>query len=353
MVARTIPSHANIRLLAKKNLGDLLEVLGRWGTVYAPVEKQPDVYTFAETTDLGVIALGYLRTALPPKRFMYPPEERLYDFTLSKGFEEPSQSETRQILFGVHPCDIHAFSILDLVFAGPYPEPRYFKRRRRTAIIGLDCLPDEDCFCYAMDTDSVERGFDLFLTDLGEDYFVRVGSSWGEEVVRSCKDLFTGLKEGSIEEYKRRADARSRMFKSHVEMSDMPQIMELEFANPLWEDLGEKCLSCGSCSIVCPTCYCYDIIDQFDLKGDSGSRTRRWDSCLFKEFAQVAGFNFRQDRSTRVKLRYYHKQIAFVEEYGRSSCVGCGRCIETCPAKINIIEVLNEIRGKKVMSHAG
>lgn len=351
-MARTTPTHANIRLLPKEEFPRFFDRLVEFGQVYAPVRKTNGTFVFDQVSDCSEVALDYVRTALPPKKVLYPCEQILYRFSPSRGFVALPEPENRQILFGVHPCDVFSFSLLDLVFAGDYPEPRYFKRRARTSVVGLSCMPDEKCFCRSMGTDCVERGFDLFLTDIGEDYFVRVGTGWGEEVAGTQEGLFRAVSPGAMKEYKKVSLARTAAFVASVEMSDMPQIMEIEYNNRLWEELGEKCLSCGSCSMVCPTCYCYDIYDQFDLAGDSGSRYRRWDSCLFKEFAQVAGFNFRAERSTRIKLRYYHKQVAFVEEYGRTSCVGCGRCIDACPAGINIVDVLNQIRGEKVVSHA-
>jgi sulfhydrogenase subunit beta (sulfur reductase) len=131
-----------------------------------------------------------------------------------------------------------------------------------------------------------------------------------------------------------------------VEIRDLPEIFEMEYGAHIWEELGERCLSCGSCSLVCPTCYCYDVADEVELGSRDGTRVRRWDSCLYSSHALVAGGeNFRESRASRIKFRFYHKQRGFVAEYGRPSCVGCGRCIEACPVQIDIVEVLNRLRG--------
>jgi sulfhydrogenase subunit beta (sulfur reductase) len=120
----------------------------------------------------------------------------------------------------------------------------------------------------------------------------------------------------------------------------------MEYHADIWEELGQRCLSCGACSMVCPTCYCYDVADEVELGSRDGSRVRIWDSCLYSSHALVAGGeNFRKSRASRIKFRFYHKQRGFVAEYGRPSCIGCGRCIEVCPVKIDIIEVLNMLRG--------
>ena len=119
----------------------------------------------------------------------------------------------------------------------------------------------------------------------------------------------------------------------------------MEYQSEIWRELGEKCLSCGSCSMVCPTCYCYDVADDVELGSRAGSRQRSWDSCLFTSHALVgSGENFRGSRASRIKFRFYHKQRGFVAEYGRPSCVGCGRCITACPVNIDVVQVIDRLR---------
>jgi len=135
-----------------------------------------------------------------------------------------------------------------------------------------------------------------------------------------------------------------------VEIRDLPEIFEMEYQSEIWEELGEKCLSCGSCSMVCPTCYCYDVADQVELGSRAGRRVRSWDSCLFANHALVAsGENFRGPRASRIKFRFYHKQRGFVAEYGRPSCVGCGRCITACPVNIDVVQVIDRLRWYKML----
>jgi sulfhydrogenase subunit beta (sulfur reductase) len=169
-------------------------------------------------------------------------------------------------------------------------------------------------------------------------------------MVLATGTLFEPVESRDIDEYKRRSQAKRAQFKLDVEIRDLPEIFEMEYEAGIWDELGDRCLSCGSCSMVCPTCYCYDVVDEVELASGNGSRVRLWDSCLFSSHAEVAGGeNFRASRASRIKFRFYHKQRGFVAEYGRPSCVGCGRCIEVCPVKIDIIEVINRLRG---MEHA-
>lgn len=343
--------HANARRVPKEDLAKLLDLLGTLGELYGPVPAPGGGHRYQLTKKPSEIDPDCLRTLLPAKKILYPPVDELLEFDADGGFRTKEEASAgRRILFGLHPCDIHAVLTLDQVFSGRYGEPRYFARRGRTAIVGTDCMPDEHCFCHATKTDFVDRGFDLFLTDLGEEYFVHIGTAFGDDIVRAGGDLFRPIEPDAIGLYKDRTNRRHAAFSHNVEMIDLPQILELDYDSQIWSNLGAKCFSCGSCSAVCPTCYCYDVFDQVELDGETGSRYRTWDSCLTNSFAKVAdGRNFRQERSTRIKLRYYHKQIAFVEQYGRPSCVGCGRCIVACPADISVIDVLNAIFREKVV----
>jgi sulfhydrogenase subunit beta (sulfur reductase) len=196
-----------------------------------------------------------------------------------------------------------------------------------------------------MRADFVEHGFDLFLYDTGGYYQALVGTALGDDMVLGTGNLFEPVDAVEIDDYKRRSRNKRRAFEVDVEIRDLPEIFEMEYRSGIWNELGEKCLSCGSCSMVCPTCYCYDVADDVELGSRAGQRTRTWDSCLFKSHALVgSGENFRGPRSSRIKYRFYHKQRGFVAEYGRPSCVGCGRCIEACPVGIDVVQVIESLR---------
>jgi len=332
--------------LAKENLDLFASVVQQFGEVHAPVE-QNGKHVFKRLSLWSEARLNYQRTVLPPKNYFLPPSDTLFEYKEGEGYvaRQPDASR-RIILFGVHPCDIYGLNILDQVFDGKYDDPYFQQRRKNIAIIGIDCVPDEQCFCRSMRADFVDHGFDLFFQDLGDFYQVMVGTALGDDMVLATGPLFEPITRADSEEYKRRSSAKHKAFKLDVEIRDLPEIFELEYDSSLWRELGEKCLSCGSCSMVCPTCYCYDVADDVALGARDGSRKRSWDSCLFSTHARVAGGeDFRHGRAARVKFRYYHKQRGFVAEYGRPSCVGCGRCISACPVKIDISDVINRLRG--------
>ncbi len=332
--------------LPKQQLDFFASVLQQFGEVHAPVAKKGK-YVFARLERWSDAVLEYNRTILPPKKYFLPPCETLMKFRQGTGYTPDSEDLDKKIvLFGVHSCDIYGLNILDDVFAGKYPDPYYQTRRKNVAIIGIDCTPDELCFCRSMRADFVDHGFDLFFNDIGDYYLVFVGTARGDDMVLSAGSLFEQVSRDDIEEYKRRSEAKRKAFRLDVEIRDLPEIFEMEYQADIWNELGDRCLSCGSCSMVCPTCYCYDVVDEVELGSRDGTRTRRWDSCLYSSHALVAGGeNFRESRASRIKFRFYHKQRGFVAEFGRPSCIGCGRCIATCPVSIDIIEVLNRLRG--------
>ena len=243
---------------------------------------------------------------------------------------------------------------LDRVFAGKYVDTYYFRRRKQIAIIGMSCIPDEYCYCQSMGTDFVEDGFDLFLSDIGESYLVKVGTSLGDDMVSTASDLFVDYDENDAAEYKRRINEFPTLFVTKVDEANLPAILDMEYKSEIWEEMGDRCFNCGICSMVCPTCFCFDVNDELCLDGESGERKRCWDSCLFKSHAMVAGgHNFREKRSDRFKHRFLHKHQELMGEFGRTSCVGCGRCTQDCPADIHFVGMVKKIKGDITCVHEG
>jgi sulfhydrogenase subunit beta (sulfur reductase) len=335
--------------LAKKNLDFFVSVLPAFGELYAPV-KRGKSFVFEKPVLWSDVQMNYSRTLLPPKKLLLPPIEATFSFDPTKGYQDLRKEASKpMVLFGVHAYDIYGLNILDRVFAqAKYPDPYYIARRKATTIIGIDFVPDEKHIADSMDADFVDQGFDLFLSDIGDDYLVLVGTSRGDDIVVMSGCLMSTPTETDFSEYKKRSKERHESYKTHLDLEGMPEILEMEYQSKVWDEFGKNCVSCGSCSMVCPTCYCFDVNDEVDLGSRAGRRIRSWDSCLLKTHALVAGGeNFRAARSSRVKHRFYHKQRGFVAEYGRPSCIGCGRCVDVCPAKINIITVIETIRGER------
>jgi ferredoxin len=312
--------------------------------VIGPVAKE-DKFVFAPLADVSQLRLDYDTTLLPPKRWFLPNEERLLQFDLvdesvtSEGIVAPPR-----VLFGLHACDVHALQLLDKVFLTGTVDPYYEARRAATVVIGVSCTPDGECFCNAFDADEVHRGFDMFLTDIGDRYYVSLGSVRGAEIL----DRYVETSQVSAEdvaEFQRVSRVFEESFTLDVDATQLPVLMDAKYDDPIWDEFGEKCLSCGACSMVCPTCYCFDVVDRISPDGKSGERVRTWDSCQFRDFAAVAhGQNFRGTRASRVRYRYYHKQLGHLTKYKRVLCVGCGRCARACPTGITPAAVIGALQ---------
>ncbi len=334
--------------MKKENLNGFLEAIQSFGDLWGPV-KSGDGFTLEKLTDYDRIDLTALRTKIPFKKLLFPPKFSMFSFE-GNAIRENLENLPNQVIFGLHPCDLHALMILDNFFSMNQTDPYYLERRKKTAIIGLSCIPDDKCFCKTTNTHYAEGGFDLALTQLEKIFIVWVGSSLGDDMIRQCPHLIEEtVGHEDLEKYIEWRKRREASFTLEMDFTGMPSIMELCWDDHIWEELGEKCLSCGACTIVCPTCPCFNVVDEINLSKTAGQRVRKWDSCMFREYSMVAGgHNFREARSQRLKLRFTHKLQAFVGKFGEPACVGCGRCIATCPVDIDIRTVGMRLKGEEV-----
>jgi sulfhydrogenase subunit beta (sulfur reductase) len=329
-------------------LATFLHGLKPWGTLYAPAERAPGVFSLEPLDeDVPRARPDALRTIVPFKKLLLKPRFAMLE---QRGGGLPEESADNdfspRVFFGAHACDIHALKITDLMYLTDFADPYYRKNRESLTVIGYGCMPDDKCFCHSVGTSNVDEGFDLFLTPLEGRFLVTIGSARGDDIVRANAALFEASTPQDTRDYLDRLKVRENSFTLSMDVTDLPYVLELKKDDPVWDELGKKCLCCGSCSMVCPTCTCFNVADEIPKEG-SAARVRFWDACLYRDYAVVAGgHNFRGNRADRVKNRYYHKQEAFVREFGMPSCVGCGRCIENCPTGINVVEVFRYVRGE-------
>ncbi len=333
--------------MSRNKLPEFTEGLKKFGKLWAPVEKHEGVFSLEPITDVNKSRPDALRTILPFKKLLLKPLFPMLKTKKSGSIEECGDNEGgSQVFFGAHSCDIHALKILDLLYLSNYEDTFYKKNREKLVVVGFGCTPDEKCFCQSMNTSTTDSGFDMFLTPLKDKFLVTVSSAKGDEIISAFPEFFSPSASSDVRDYLERINERRSSFKLTMDTTDLPYILEIMKDDNVWEELGKKCLCCGSCSIVCPTCSCFNVMDEKPSE-DEAVRLRAWDACLYKEYAVVAGgHNFRANRADRVKNRYYHKHEAFVREFGMPSCVGCGRCIENCPAGISVVEVFDYVRGK-------
>ncbi|HIA51534.1 MAG TPA: hydrogenase [Candidatus Melainabacteria bacterium] len=335
-------------LLKKTDFSIFFQTLKSLGKFFAPVRVSEQSFSFKEIETEAQIAWEALRTILPPKKFFYPPSETLVEYSGNE-IREVKPEMNFQVLFGVHPCDLAGLGIMDTIFEAGPADTHYLQRRKESLIIGLSCMPDKYCFCKSMGTSCATKGYDIFLTDLGDAFFVQVETPRGIESLENCRQIFTSVSETDKDNYKDYWERRDKAFTNGFEPDNLRATMDMEWNNEIWDELGKRCLSCGNCTPVCPTCYCFDLVDIASLNGDSGSRVREWDSCQFVGFAQVAGdYNFRPTPVDRLKFWYRHKLHGFDDPYGFKTCVGCGRCTVSCPAGIDdLVDVVKKLQGQR------
>ncbi|HEY9785243.1 MAG TPA: 4Fe-4S dicluster domain-containing protein [Candidatus Obscuribacterales bacterium] len=327
---------------------DFFDLLKGLGQVIAPVRVSAMSFSFKPVESADEIAFEALRTILPPKKLFFQPRETLIKYNETEIAECIPQVEP-QVLFGVHPCDLAGLGAMDKIYGADPQDSHYMARRRKTTIVGLSCMPDKYCFCYSLGTHAPNGDYDLFLTDIGDRFFVAVRTARGLDIIDGGKDLFKPAASADKERFKQFLTAREAAFVSGFSSTALPQLMDMEWDNPIWQELGDRCLSCGNCTPVCPTCYCFDVIDVAGLQASQGERVREWDSCQLAGFAKVSGeFNFRPGPVDRLKFWYRHKLHGFEDAYGLPSCVGCGRCTVSCPSGIDdIVGVVLRLQGKE------
>lgn len=335
--------------MQSKFLEVFLESLDKFGELYGPKQKN-GVLSYDRLNSISELVITDEHPMIPIKKLFHPMQFTMMHFNEMGFYPDYSVIEKRVVL-GVHPCEIHSLLRLDDVFLREPVDPYYSGLRENTAIIGFSCLPAENHLCHSTDTDIVSEGFDLFFVCLDGFYLVWVGSSLGYDMIHEREEFFDeDVSHDDIQKYIDWRQKRNSMFKKNFDFDSMPDIMELSHDSEVWDYFGDKCLSCGQCSMVCPTCNCYNVTDVFDVTNETvGRRNRVWDSCMFVDYSLVAGgHNFRASRADRLRLWYSHKLKTFGADYGRPGCIGCGRCVDSCPVDINVLTISEALTTKEV-----
>jgi len=341
-----------LRILEKNNLKIFLEALLREYEVIGVVRKKvgtknlsdSNFFDYSPLEAADELVLDFDLTIQPPKRFLFPPEETIFQFDIKNGKIEAIFEIKPKILFGVHPYDILAINLLDKALKNNEP---YQKRRENTLIFGIDPVRvSHFSFWSTMKSDKVEYGYDIMLTDIGNNYVLEAKTEKGEEIIKQVPTW-----EAFPSEIREREKVRARIKaicdgrRLNFPMEELPLMLDKSYEHPIWERQANKCLACATCNLVCPTCYCYDIQDSLNIDLKTGKRYRIWDACLLKDFAAISGYNFRDNIVDRYRYRFYCKGKYIYERLGMMGCVGCGRCSWQCPTHIaDPIEIYNKLK---------
>lgn len=342
------------RTIARDAMRELVGIILRTDEVIAPkrvatfADGRPH-HQFLPVASFDEIDLDYETTEFSAKTYLLPYKENLSTYRFEDGdWEQEIRYRIQpRVLFGLHACDINALLKLDKVFARDlFPSPYYVSRRKNTVIVGIDHMPCARGFCRSVGADTVTHGFDLFFTGIGDRWFVAIDSDRGYNLLHQVevRDITDADTQAYLEERKRIAAG----YETRVHVENLPNLLDIEFDSVVWQKWGDKCLSCGSCAMVCPTCYCYGITERLSMDFAAGAKVKQLYSCNLTDFALVAGgHNFRPERRTRLKYRYYHQHRGFVEIYDEPKCVGCNRCGRVCLAGINPPDVIADLQAEE------
>jgi ferredoxin len=295
------------------------------------------------------------------KRFLHPPVETLWTARQGKAgleVEAPNEPTTKFAFIGVRACEIHAIAIQDRVFLeDPYPDRGYRLRRRDAFIIAVNCgQAGATCFCVSMQSGpKAESGFDLALTELLDggrhEFLVEIGSDAGAELL--AKIPHRPAADDELAEAEAIVARTARQMGRRLETDGLKELLQGNLNHPRWDQVAERCLSCGNCTMVCPTCFCTTVEDHSDLAGESAERVRKWDSCFTLDFSYIHGGSVRKTARSRYRQWMTHKLASWIDQFGTSGCVGCGRCITWCPVGIDITEEAAAIRAKPLATKRG
>ncbi|MBN1411569.1 MAG: 4Fe-4S dicluster domain-containing protein [Spirochaetales bacterium] len=315
-------------------------------TVYG-VQAKGDRFAFNALNDSSSLRLDYDVTILPPKKYFLPPKETLLSY---KGQKYDSVVDEKPfVLFGVHPYDLAAIRQMDKIFSSDNNDIHYMTRRNNATIVALDVqTPSAHNFSGNMNTAVIEGEYDILLTKVDSSYVVDVRTGKGKELIKGMSGLVTAEMALVDSRHKVWEENKSRLraYPLKPSLSEIPGLLDKSREHPVWAEKAELCFSCGSCVMVCPTCYCFDVQDEAEWDLSSGKRIRSWDGCMLERFALVAGgHNFRKTKEERYRHRYYRKGKYVAEKVGEISCVGCGRCVSACvPGIANPCEVYNRLK---------
>lgn len=325
--------------ISGENLARFLDYLARDLKLVAPARDEEGIISFRPVEGPGQVLMDYQNSTVPPKTFFFPQTEKMFSFSYFKeGVKLDSVSgPDRMVLFGVRPCDLRSILSLDPVFGGTFKDPYYLERRNNSTIIGMACSkPSPRCFCTTFGFGPEDgEGADIMLIPAGSGYIVELRTDRGGELAAS---------QGGIFEKKPAAEgALAAPQVKKIDLTGVKEVLDDNFDLEYWDCIFEKCLGCGICTYLCPTCHCFDIFD-FTAGGPGGERRRGWDSCMFGHFTLMAGgHNPRPSKKERVRNRFMHKLKYHIDRYGLAGCVGCGRCVKACPVNIDIRRIITDL----------
>ncbi len=335
------------KIFTKEEWIEALEGLKDSYSVLVPV-KEGDFHNFRPLNEESKADFDFQNTRLSPKSLIQPQSERMFEYTLDEAnpeahvIKEAAKDIAPQAIVGIRPCDACALELVKINFDNPeFRDPWWVKRYEATTLVALGCNdPCATCFCTSVGTAPFgEKGLDVLLYDLGENFLAKTLTEKGEALLKKIgqgKPADDAVQKEAVSI----ANSASKKIASKVPTDKLREkVVNDLFDVAFWDDVAFACINCGTCTYLCPTCWCFDIQDE--VLGKEGDRIRNWDACMFPLFTlHGSGHNPRIEKTQRVRQRFMHKLKYYVDKYDNGvACVGCGRCVQFCPVNIDIREV--------------
>lgn len=330
------------KILPKDNLPGLVAGWLEQATVYGPAQRD-GLLEFQPLSDPARLDLGYAgNTRYPPKSLFLPQSEAMFRVR-DTGFASAETKVSPQVVLGIRSCDARATQLLDRVFvAEDYQDPYWEGKREQTTLVVLGCAqPCETCFCTTVGSGPFDRrAADVMLVDIGDAYVADVRSGKGEALLGHLPDASEEQVDASREVQNAAVSGMVRPFETEGVRDRFYSLFDSDF----WSDIQRSCLGCGVCTLLCPTCHCFDIVDEVQRS----ERVRNWDSCMFRIYSQEAsGHNPRPTNAARTRQRIMHKYAYFVDLYDEIGCTGCGRCVRYCPVDLDIRQIIHSAQARE------
>lgn len=313
-------------------------------------EQNPGYYRLKDSNSKSLF--HYVVGPQSCKKFLYPAIQKLFSAHLKNNkfeIEKPEAPKEKYAFIGVRACEISAIEIHDRVFSGgEYQNSVYKNLRKNSLIIAVNCSKaGSNCFCTSMGTGpEVKSGYDLLITELlnesRHEFLIESSNLKGEELLNelNTKDAT----ENDIKWKKQIIENTKLQVQKFLETDNLKEVLLKSLESPVWDDVTKRCLACGNCTMVCPTCFCMTVEDYTDFKKTKSERIQKWDSCFTLEYSYIHGGSVRVSIGSRYRQWLSHKLASWHEQFGTSGCVGCGRCITWCPVGIDITEEATKIK---------
>ncbi|MCS5422143.1 MULTISPECIES: 4Fe-4S dicluster domain-containing protein [Psychrilyobacter] len=345
-----------MKKILKTKLPELWQKIDADFDLFLPIEKNKTL-NFSLWKEGEKVNLDRVRTNASPKHLVFPQTETYLKFKNENkklSLEVVEAEGDEYVLFGVRPCDVKSFKLLDNIFLRDPVDTYYKVHRDRGIIISLGCSnPEDTCFCtsFGVEAASAPEGADIAAWDMGDSFLWKTQSEKGQKLMESVEEFFTDAHEKDLKTLEHEKDNIREKLKelpfSNIDLSKIKGTQQEIFdQEEIWNEFSEKCLACGTCSYLCPTCHCYDLCD---YKGSNkGEKFRCWDSCMSSDFTLMAHGNPRTSQMQRLRQRFMHKLVYYPKNHeGVYSCVGCGRCADRCPVHIDIVKIIKKLGGEK------